>query len=361
MRRRCLSAGTVAAGAMLSLIAAPVAAQSVQGLLRQAADSAPVAGALVLLLDSAGVERGRSVSYTSGRYAVTAGAPGRYRLQVLRIGSRPYQTPAFALAARQVLALPVLLPSARVVLSEIVVAADSRCRLHPEADAVMEAVWQEVRKAIDITVETMRHGPYRFATELRHQRFDPDMLLIREDSEPGPQLQQWPVASLPPDSLARSGYVQPGSLGMGPIYYGIDPALLFSASFLDRHCFYLVQNRDAPGLIGLAFEPAGRPSHPDVQGTLWLSRANDELRYLEWSYTRLDSWVPQQKTGGRLDFMRLDNGAWLVRNWWMRAPMREDRDRGHHVVGGWVVQGGRVTDVRDRQGQVLQQVPLPGD
>ncbi len=340
----------------LLLLAGPLAAQTVQGILRTVADSAPAPGALVLLLDSTGVEQARTVSYGSGGYSLSAAAAGSYHLRVLRIGSLPFESPSFALAAGQVLAYPVTLPRSPVVLTEIVVASHSDCRLYPDSETTTGEVWREVRKALAITVETMRHGPYRFTTSIRRLYFDPDMRLIRGDSVPGPRLEQWPVVSWSPDSLAEHGYVRRGDVDM--IYYGIDPGLLFSTSFLDRHCFHLVREKRNDSLIGLAFEPVRGISRPDVKGTLWLSKDDAELRYLEFSYVNLERWIPREKTGGRLDFMRLANGAWLVRQWWMQAPRRQDRPGMRRpAVAGWTVWGGRVTQVLDREGHLLRTIP----
>lgn len=347
------------AGALLAF-SGSVAAQTVQGTLRSVADSAPVTGALVLLLDSAGVEQSQTVSYGSGGYALSAPGAGTYRLRVLRIGALPYVSPAFDLGPRQVLSYPVMLPRSPVVLTELVVTAHPDCRLYPDSQATTAVVWDEARKALAITVETMRHGPYRFSTLLLHQYFDADMRLLRGDSVPGPPLERWPVVSSSPDSLAKHGYVQPGEAGL--IYYGVDPGLLFSNSFLGRHCFHLERHPDDPDLIGLAFEPVKRSRSPDVKGALWISRQKDELRYLEFSYVNLERWIPREKTGGRLDFMRLDNGAWLVRQWWMRAPRRQSRPgMSHPGVGGWTRWGGRVTRVLDQEGKVMEEVEaLPG-
>lgn len=75
-------------------------------------------------------------------------------------------------------------------------------------------------------------------------------------------------------------------------------------------------------MIGLGFEPI--PSHtlPDITGVLWLNRATFELRFLDFTFTRHPYAfpVPSGPFGGRVEFRRLDNGAWIVERWSLRMP-----------------------------------------
>lgn len=338
----------------LVLVCRPLLAQTVRGTLREDPDSAAVAGALVLLLDSAGTERTRTVTYESGGFALRAPEPGRYHLKVLRIGSTEWISPAFALSPSQVLNYRVRLPRSPVLLSEIVTTAHSACRLHPDSTAVTALVWEEVRKAMALTLETVRHGPYVFATRTWRRRYDPGFHLLSEERLPGADLRDWPIVSRSPDSLAQLGYVLDAGDENGPVYYGIDAALLFSPSFLDRHCFHAEPGPGSSRLVGLSFEPVEHSGRPDVRGTLWLSTENAELQYLEFSYTGLARWIPRDQAGGRLDFLRLANGAWLVQRWWLRAPIRVDHPGREPTVGGWLMAGGDVIRVLDRSGHVLQ-------
>ncbi|MEO8620730.1 MAG: TonB-dependent receptor, partial [bacterium] len=81
-------------------------------------------------------------------------------------------------------------------------------------------------------------------------------------------------------------------------------------------------------LIGVAFTPSRdrRDSH-DIEGTLWLDRGTAELRYLEYRYTNLPDVVATAKPGGRVEFLRLSDGNWLVSRWSVRMPRLVTRDR----------------------------------
>ena len=58
---------------------------------------------------------------------------------------------------------------------------------------------------------------------------------------------------------------------MESIYWAPDAAVLLSDEFLDTHCFHVTRNeRRAPGLIGLAFQPVrGRNLHHDAIDPVW--------------------------------------------------------------------------------------------
>ncbi len=92
---------------------------------------------------------------------------------------------------------------------------------------------------------------------------------------------------------------------------------------------------------------------PDITGVLWLDRATAELRYLEYRYTKLAGWVPATAVGGRIDFQRLPNGAFVIHAWWIRAPIPElRRTPGREPrLFGFKERGGRVTAVLTADGR----------
>ena len=68
-------------------------AQTFQGRVLEDAGEAPVATALVSLLDEEGDQVGVSIADSTGAYRVEAPAPGVYRLRAERIGYAPFETP----------------------------------------------------------------------------------------------------------------------------------------------------------------------------------------------------------------------------------------------------------------------------
>ncbi|HEX8942140.1 MAG TPA: carboxypeptidase-like regulatory domain-containing protein, partial [Gemmatimonadaceae bacterium] len=90
--RRCVLSAT--------LLALPIAgrAQSIHGVVVDVGDR-PVAGVVVLLMDSASRVTARALSNERGEFRVAGSLAGTYRLRTLRIGFRPALSEPVALAA----------------------------------------------------------------------------------------------------------------------------------------------------------------------------------------------------------------------------------------------------------------------
>ena len=125
-RRRVVPRATWVAGLGLVCIlvsAVPSDAQTVQGRLVEISTGKPVAAAEMSLLsgDSGGTVAGRAVTTDSGRFALTAARPGRYRLEARRMGYRTVVTPPFDLATSQALAVEVQISSQAILLAPLIV------------------------------------------------------------------------------------------------------------------------------------------------------------------------------------------------------------------------------------------------
>ena len=66
-------------------------AQAVQGRVVELPGEAPIAGALVALVDTAGGEVVRGVTSASGGFVLAAGTAGRYHVLIRRIGQHPWR------------------------------------------------------------------------------------------------------------------------------------------------------------------------------------------------------------------------------------------------------------------------------
>jgi hypothetical protein len=133
--------------------------------------------------------------------------------------------------------------------------------------------------------------------------------------------------------------------GDGWTDYGPDAEVLLSDIFLRTHCF---ETRAEKGLVGLAFTPARGRNLPDVKGTLWVDPDNAELRYLEFTYTRIPERLNAPKAGGRVEFMRVPNGAWIVRDWVIRMPIAQV------VAGAYNTSAPRVVGYREAGGSAVE-------
>lgn len=361
--RSGLKVRRVLIAALFLLAASRASAQSISGEVIDSATGHPVAGGLVLLLGARDSIFAGGSTTERGSFALPAVPPGSYRLRVLRIGARAWLSPVLTLAAGQHRVERLLIASEPVILADITVRSTSSCRADPDADADVATLWEEARKALRLADATVSEKLLEYHSTVTTRRTDPSGRLATEESLGRVAFGSWPVGSLPAESLAAAGFVQPTDTIRGPKYYGPDARVFFSDAFLRTHCFRAVTppDRDTT-LIGVGFEPVKSRRLPDIRGVLWLDRSSAELRRLEFQYTGLWRWVPKGSVGGELDFVRLGTGAWIISRWRMKAPMprtaplplgmmAEDNERrffGDHKVtlAGYLEQEGRVEEAR---------------
>jgi hypothetical protein len=107
-------------------------------------------------------------------------------------------------------------------------------------------------------------------------------------------------------------------------YVAPDLELLTSGAFAKAHCFVVREDEERPGMIGLEFRPDPLPPRADVRGTLWLTRETLELRALDFAYTGVRFSGPDSLAGGRVEFARLANGAFVPTAWAISGPIPPD-------------------------------------
>ena len=129
-----------------------------------------------------------------------------------------------------------------------------------------------------------------------------------------------PWASLEPDTLALRGYVF--ATDSGTMYYAPELDVLLSRSFANSHCFNIhKQNSRSAKLVGVDFTPLPGARHADIEGTFWLDAVSRELRTLEFTYANLRFTKGDTLAGGRVQFLRLATGEWIIPDWLIRAPV----------------------------------------
>jgi hypothetical protein len=311
---------------LLLAIAPALSAQTVRGRVTERETQHPIAGAFVVLLDAVGGRVGATLSGPAGEFEHRAPGPGSYRLRVERIGAQTVTSPVFEIGEGAVVPYEMRVDTRTVVLPTITAQAGARCEVRPSGGVPLEQVWDEARKALSLAQWTEEQGGVPF-TALRYERTRElvSLRIAQEERRMASGYDRRTFFSAPAQELAARGYVRDDGAGSHH-YFGVDAATLLSDAFLDTHCFRIAATpRGRPelaGLIGLQFEPVPGHTLPDVQGTLWLDRASSQLRHLEFQYTRhLQPWpVPDERFGGRVEFTRLENGAWIVERWWIRMP-----------------------------------------
>jgi hypothetical protein len=286
------------------------------------ASGAPLAGAIVRLVDSAGRSRAQGLASDAGRIVLQAPGPGRWRLKVDGIGYQGHESEAFTMAAGEMGRREVSLEKNPVELPDlettVMVGCGAEARSGAGRPEVM-ALWDEIQKALVATRITQEGELVLVRGRIWERRLDRQRAVVREDLLTDRVTSGVPFVTLSPEALARNGFVSRN--GIIEFYAGPDAALLTSEAFLATHCFRAVPApRGQPGLVGLGFRPIETREVPDIDGVLWIDRPSRELRFLEYRYTGLAGAASRSEAGGRVEFQRLPSGAWIVDDWWIRTP-----------------------------------------
>ena len=336
-----------------------LSAQAVRGRLLDASSAEPVAGALIVLLDAAGSELASTVTSARGTYHLRAPGAGRFRLRAERIGFQSSLSGEITLLAGETATEELTASSSAIVLPVLSVESESECHVRPEEGEATYALWEEARKALEITERTATAYRFDAVTYQRHVN------LWGEPLEPGDRqfvsyAGRHPWRSVPIDELEEHGYAREAE--EGTYYYGPDAEVLLSDQFLDSHCFRYRRGGDDDLVVGLAFEPV-RPESDrvDVAGVLWMNRETSQLRTLDFRYTGVER-PTQLGTGpgpyGQMEFDQLPGGGWIVREWWIRTPTGS-RQRGVQTYVTYAQQGGRVNHTEKLGASPADMRPVP--
>ena len=334
--------------AALLLGAAPARAQRLDGLVLSARDSTPLAGALLQLLDSAGARLTQAPSGTDGAFRLAVPGGGRFVVAVLRIGQHPWRSAPLAVANGLVQRVTLYVPDDPIALAAVSVEARSSCRVSPDDQSLIGNLLAEAQKALTITRLAVERSS-GYGVQLWRKTLTPQLAVI--DSTPEYVVgARWPIQSAPPAVLAAQGFVHEDSATAGhpngvTTYYGPDATTLFSAWFLDTHCFRVLEgsgaDRDA---VYVAFEPARGSRHADIAGRLVIDRTTLALRRIEWRYVGLPWWVTVEGAAGELNFVRQPSGLIFPWYWWLRAPIAAvDGQKRAVKLAGWLEAGGEAT------------------
>lgn len=349
---RALARGAVGAALLVASVATArsLQAQTITGSVTLPDSATPARGVIVLALDARGAEVARTLTGSTGRFVLHAPGLGRYRLRVLRIGYRPTEGPTVDAGTGTTDVPEIVFAGRQVMLSAMNVRDRQTCRVSADTGYAVAQVWDEARKAMLSTQLTSEDAPL-VADWIEYDRvLDSTARLIREQHV---RVLTRPTThafkSRPADELAKTGYVVAD--GGATTYFAPDAEALLSESFAASHCFRLTSPPAGQSqLIGIAFEPSrDRRDARDIAGTLWLERSSAELRTLDFRYTNLPDLATAAGAGGRVEFLRLDDGNWLVRRWHVRMPVVAPRDRSADAITRRVVMAASALSLRGVQ------------
>jgi hypothetical protein len=358
-------------GLLTAVTAQSVDAQAVRGVVVDAAD-APVAGAVVLLLDARSTVIARALTNESGEFRVSATQPGTYRLRTLRIGYKPAMSAPFDLAPGSNLSRRVAMDDIPVSLEAVTVTSRNVCSVRTDTAAATFEIWEQVRGALTAANVTGGSASYTARSIVYNRSLEAGRRarVLSQVARANEGRTTQPFRSIPADSLTKVGYVTTDVTGLSTFNAPGIEALL-SDNFIDDHCLRVSRDSDAER-VAIAFEPTHeRSTMPEIKGTIWVDRKTSELRRLEFSYVNLTRAQRVGEPGGSIDFIRLRDGAWMISRWHIRLPVVEMRQQFSGVAGAITggaereqyfvrevsVQGGELAFVRRRNGDTLWSRP----
>lgn len=327
MRRRAWSSVVTRFTVLVVLTAvlhpAGLGAQIVAGTVTSEGTGAPVPGAVITLLDSAGTSTGyRTLTGVDGTYALRAPIPGRYRIEARAIGFVPRRGTEFTLGSGERGRSDVTMRIVTTRLANVQIRGHNACKLSTELDPVAGEVWDDVWAALASTEIALEQRLVPSDVFLYSRQVDAKSgVVVFENRSTTSVLAERPFRNATPEDLAKNGYRRL-ALDGGMALYAPDPRTLIAPSFLATHCFALGADSAQGGRIGLEFRPTRSRAPSDVQGTLWIDPDSRELRLLEFSYTGIPP-IKGYRAEGHMAFTRLSNGVWVDDQWLIRYPVED--------------------------------------
>jgi hypothetical protein len=330
----------------VSILSGAARAQVVRGTVTQPG-GAPASGAVVTLSRAAdndtiaGTDVRTVLASASGAYSVSPPSPGRYRIIVRRIGSRPYRSDVLDLGREPTLQhdvrLEPLMPgNSSMALPEIRVTRATPCQ-RDTADAMRIAtLWNDARTALLAAEASLGSGraPWliRYTRQLdpRPDRPHPvlsENLQVFDRTDLG---NTRGFESISGDSLSSLGYWKRVN-GM-VTFHGPDAKALLSEAFVRDHCFRLIEatteERDS---VGLLFQPvparATLSAPPEIRGAAWFDAATSRLMRVEFNWNKMPNNVSAAGLGGDLSFIWSNDGVVYVDRWELRMPQPVIEDK----------------------------------
>ena len=302
------------------VLARPVAAQRVIGVVRDSASGDAVAGAVVTLRDSAGAMLSQTITGGAGKFA--APVVGRVRrLTLVRIGFHPVSIPLIISYPHADTTITLAMGALPTLLAAVDVVDEPGCRRRDDRAAAF-ALWEQARAALLATIVARKSSPPALTFIHYDQRRDAEgkhIISQMIEHENGASNRPF-LAARPPEEFSKVGYV--AANGDELLYYAPDADGLLDPAFASSHCFSLDRGANRPaGQIGLAFEPARRHDGiVDIAGTIWIDTSARQLRSIEFKYDRLPAAATSTANpGGAVDF-RTANGVAVINRWNVHVP-----------------------------------------
>ncbi|MGH7711102.1 MAG: carboxypeptidase-like regulatory domain-containing protein, partial [Gemmatimonadaceae bacterium] len=295
-------------------------AQRLTGRVLESDGATPAPWVALLVVDSTGNAIARGQTTVTGSFAIDVPAVGRYSVRALRVGFRPTVTPLLLVAAGPPTTVQVQLTGQRVELPTVRVRDRSTCQSTLAGGDALVDTWDQARAALLGVMHNEGASDLSFAIVNWVVENDvwPDTGTKRFIDEPRPSRGAG-FRSRPARELLRDGFVQ--SVADSVEFHAPDALVLLDPEFAASYCFWLEPAPPHhPDWVGLGVYSAqttvGRVS---VEGVLWLTRDGALVRF-DYRYVGLDQVLEPAQPGGRVEFLRLPSGQWIVSRWGIRMP-----------------------------------------
>ncbi len=314
--------------ALALIIVLPVmrtlAAQDLRGTVRDTLRRQPIAGAVVMLLDSSGAVLARRITDENGRYFIAL-PPAVRAARVVRIGFQPREVP-IPKSAGDARELDITMIPVSTMLATVRIRDESRCSRRSDRAAAL-GLWEQARAGLLATVVASETNTafIRRLGFVRNLDGTSDRVMsfrVRADSATG--VVRSFNASRSAAEFVRRGFVSDSAREES--LFGPDADVLLDDAFASAYCFRLADPESSrPTQVGIAFEPVGYTrGRIDIDGTLWVDTAARALRDIDYRYIGLPGRTDAYHPGGRVSFLAMGNGTVMIDRWVIRGVAVEN-------------------------------------
>jgi hypothetical protein len=320
-------------------------------------------GSLVVLLavDSTGNVVARGQSTSTGYFTLTLPTAGTFEVRALRVGFRPTVSARVAVPATGVATINIELTERRIVLAPVRVRERATCGV--TSNPALIETWDQARAAL--LGVALNDSPSRVTYSTLTWTIERDVwpdTATRMVLDASQRLGSVVFRSPPARQLLREGFVRTDADSVE--FHAPDAFVLLDPEFASNYCFLLEPSPpNQPNWVGLGVTPAlVRPGIVAIDGVLWLDR-DGALQRFDYRYVGLDRELETARAGGRVEFLRVPSGEWIVSSWRIRMPQVAAQMQRVHALtarevavkrlGRIVERGAMVTRVQLGNGQFL--------
>jgi len=304
----------------LLLCAQSLRAQTFHGTVRDSASQQPIAGAVMMFLDSSHTVLARRITDEHGQFAAAVNGAPRFA-RVVRIGFLPREI-GLPSAAGAPVTIDLAMLRVPTMLGTVDIREQSRCGKRSDRAAAL-GLWEQARAGLLATVvarETNTASIHRLTFERTFDGASDKItrFVVSADSATGAG-KSFNASRSAKDFIAN-GFASDS--GDDRILYGPDADVLLDDAFAAGYCFRLaakVKSRQTE--VGLAFSAADdHRSHGrvDIDGTLWVDTAARAIRDIEYQYVGLPRALDEYHPGGLISFRQMSNGVVMIDRWYIR-------------------------------------------